>query len=170
MSEDGFFTLRENIPACNCTTLDDSPVLLSSMPLQLAALNSGSNGNCYYVGDEHSAILIDAGLSLKETEKRLRTLQLDPQKIKALFISHEHHDHITGLPALSRQWGIPVYLTPGTQQNLPFQVSPEAAHPLKALVPVKMGNLQVVAFEKQLLRKDVSRRDVPGTLKKKNTG
>lgn len=118
------------------------------MPLQIAALNSGSNGNCYYVGDEHSAILIDAGLSLKETEKRLRALQLDPNKIKALFISHEHHDHITGLPALCRQWAIPVYLTPGTQQHLPFQVSPEAAQPLKALVPVNIDNLQVVAFEK----------------------
>jgi phosphoribosyl 1,2-cyclic phosphodiesterase len=73
------------------------------MSLSFASLNSGSNGNCYYLGNEQDAILIDAGLSCKETEKRMKQLGLSLKKIKGIFISHEHIDHVKGVevkPAL----------------------------------------------------------------------
>jgi hypothetical protein len=53
------------------------------MPLSFASLNSGSNGNCYYVGNQHEAVLIDAGISCRETENRMLRLGLSMLKVKA---------------------------------------------------------------------------------------
>src|SRR5580693_2331105 len=81
------------------------------MSLFVASLNSGSNGNCYYVGNEHEAVLIDAGISCRETETRMRRLGLSMQKVKAIFISHEHSDHIRGVEVLAKKYSLPVYIT-----------------------------------------------------------
>src|ERR1041384_322003 len=93
------------------------------MALQIASLNSGSNGNCYYIGNDTEAVFIDAGLSCRETESRMRRLGLDIRKVKAIFISHEHADHISGLTTLSRKWELPVFITPITHTycRLPLQ-------------------------------------------------
>jgi phosphoribosyl 1,2-cyclic phosphodiesterase len=86
------------------------------MSLFICSLNSGSNGNCYYIGNEDEAILVDAGISCRETEKRMKRLGLQMSKLKAIFISHEHGDHISGLPVLSRKYQLPVYITAATQR------------------------------------------------------
>src|SRR4051812_44823616 len=67
------------------------------MSLSITSLNSGSNGNCYYVGNEQEAVLVDAGISCREIERRMKRLGPSMQKVKAVFISHEHSDHIRGL-------------------------------------------------------------------------
>nr|HPH88684.1 MBL fold metallo-hydrolase [Chitinophagales bacterium] len=64
------------------------------MALFITSLNSGSNGNCYYVGNEEDAILVDAGISCREIERRMARLNLSMTRVKALFISHEHTDRI----------------------------------------------------------------------------
>ena len=69
----------------------------------IASLNSGSNANCYYIGNKNEAVLIDAGLSCRETEKRMKRLGLDIKSVKAIFISHEHADHIAGLPGIIKK-------------------------------------------------------------------
>jgi phosphoribosyl 1,2-cyclic phosphodiesterase len=84
------------------------------MSLFITSLNSGSNGNCYYIGNEHEAVLVDVGISCRETEKRMNRLGLSIQKVKAIFISHEHSDHISGVPVLAKKYKIPVYVTPKT--------------------------------------------------------
>jgi len=56
------------------------------MCLYIASLNSGSNGNCYYIGNDNEAVLIDAGLSCRETEKRMKRLGLLIKNVKAVFI------------------------------------------------------------------------------------
>src|ERR1700760_4497179 len=81
------------------------------MSLFVASLNSGSNGNCYYVGNEQEAVLIDAGISCKETEIRMRRLGLSMQKVRAIFISHEHSDHIRGVEVLAKKYDLPVFIT-----------------------------------------------------------
>jgi len=118
------------------------------MSLWIASLNSGSNGNCYYVGNADEAILVDAGISCRETEKRIKRLGLSLHKVKAIFISHEHGDHITGLPALSKKYEIPVYITPGTltESRLPVE-----AHLVNSFSPnevVTIGGLSVTGFPK----------------------
>jgi len=84
------------------------------MSLFITSLNSGSNGNCYYVGNDEEAVLVDVGISCKEIEKRMRRLGLSIQKVKAIFVSHEHTDHISGIPVLARKYNLPVYITAGT--------------------------------------------------------
>ncbi|WP_438946500.1 MBL fold metallo-hydrolase [Sediminibacterium sp.] len=89
------------------------------MSLQIASLNSGSNGNSYYIGNEEDAVLIDIGLSLRETEIRMKQLGLSLQKVKAIFISHEHTDHIRGLSTVANKYKIPIYITPETAKGGP---------------------------------------------------
>jgi phosphoribosyl 1,2-cyclic phosphodiesterase len=119
------------------------------MPLSIASLNSGSNGNCYYIGNEEDAILIDAGISCRETERRMMQLGLSPKKIRAIFISHEHSDHIRGLPVLARKYQLPVYITPATHRSCGNLSAPgHLSIPFFALQPVCIGELEITAFPK----------------------
>ncbi|MFM2049103.1 MAG: hypothetical protein RI955_1651, partial [Bacteroidota bacterium] len=74
------------------------------MSLYIASINSGSNGNCYYVGNGNDAVLIDVGITCKEVEQRLKQLNLSIKTIKAIFISHEHTDHIRGVSVLANKY------------------------------------------------------------------
>lgn len=117
------------------------------MPVFIASLNSGSNGNCYYVGNEREAILIDAGISCRETEKRMARIGLSMQKVKAIFISHEHSDHIRGLCVLARKYKLPVYVTDGTVHHC-GNVPKELCLSLSAYSSIHFGSLEVTAFPK----------------------
>lgn len=88
------------------------------MSLFIASLNSGSNGNCYYVGNSEEAVVVDAGLSCRETEKRMKRIGLSPEKIKAIFISHEHTDHVSGVDTFARKYHLPVYGSEPTLRKL----------------------------------------------------
>ncbi|MGC4233136.1 MAG: MBL fold metallo-hydrolase [Niabella sp.] len=116
--------------------------------LHLSSLNSGSNGNCYYIGNDEEAVLIDAGLSCRETEKRMFRLGLTMKKVKAIFISHEHGDHIRGLEVLSKKHQLPVYISSGTLRHTGLQLDPSLVRPLIAGMPVYIGALLVSAFLK----------------------
>src|SRR3954469_9583725 len=87
------------------------------MSLFVCSLNSGSNGNCYYVGNQDEAVLIDGGISCRETERRMKRLGLSMKKVRAIFVSHEHSDHIKGVHGLQKKYKLPVYITPGTLKN-----------------------------------------------------
>ena len=118
------------------------------MSLSIASLNSGSNGNCYYVGNATEAILVDAGISCRETEKRMQRLGLSMQLVKAIFISHEHSDHIKGLCTLAKKYNLPVYITPGTLLNCRFPLNPANIRTLSVDEPIVIGNLHIRAFLK----------------------
>lgn len=122
---------------------------LCSMSLYIASLNSGSNGNCYYVGNENEAVLIDAGISCREIEKRLKRLELPLEKIKAVFISHEHGDHIHGVAAFSKKHKVPVYITPATYRAGNLQLEEMLIEKFESSSFVTVGDLQVRAFPKQ---------------------
>jgi phosphoribosyl 1,2-cyclic phosphodiesterase len=118
------------------------------MALQIASLNSGSNGNCYYIGNDTEAIFIDAGLSCRETERRMRVLGLDMRKVKAIFISHEHADHISGMTTLSRKWKLPVFITPATHTSTKLPLQPHLTVSFRPDEPVQVGRLTVLPFVK----------------------
>jgi len=84
--------------------------------LCFCVLASGSKGNAVYVSDGETSLLIDAGLSGREIEKRLRDRNLSPEGIDAIVVSHEHGDHIRGVGVISRRFHVPVYLTEGTEK------------------------------------------------------
>jgi len=118
------------------------------MSLFITSLNSGSNGNCYYVGNDTEAVLIDAGISCREIEKRMKRLGLFIEKVKAVFVSHEHSDHIKGLPVLVKKYQLPVYITPLTMRRggLIFD-----EHLLKSFIAheaVSIGQLSIIPFPK----------------------
>jgi len=118
------------------------------MTLYIASLNSGSNGNCYYIGNNQEAVLIDAGLSCRETERRMRRLGLSLALVKAIFISHEHDDHIRGLEVLSRRYQLPVYITDPTLEQCRFPPDPPLTKSFSAGEAITIGGLSILAFPK----------------------
>lgn len=82
--------------------------------LEICPIASGSNGNCYYIGNEQDAVLVDAGISTKQILNRMKLRNLNPSKLKAIFISHEHSDHISGARVLEKRLNIPVFMTTRT--------------------------------------------------------
>lgn len=85
--------------------------------IRFCVLASGSKGNAVYVSDGETSVLVDAGLSGAELEKRMRLRNLAPERIDAIVVSHEHSDHIRGVGVMARRYRVPVYLTPGTGQS-----------------------------------------------------
>lgn len=118
------------------------------MGLWVTSLNSGSNGNCYYIGNEQEAVLIDAGLSCRETEKRMRRLGLSIDKVKAIFISHEHGDHIKGVEVISKRYQIPVYITQSTLRHSRLALQEHLIFPFDKHTPTVIGSLSITAFLK----------------------
>ncbi len=114
-------------------------IYLRFMSLQIASLNSGSNGNCYYIGNSKDAILVDIGLSLRETEIRMKQLNLSVEKIRAIFISHEHTDHIKGLSTFANKYKIPIYITPETAKGGPKLIR-HLSKPFEANQPIYIHN------------------------------
>jgi phosphoribosyl 1,2-cyclic phosphodiesterase len=87
--------------------------------LRFCLLGSGSGGNATLVVTPHAKILIDNGLSFKQLEARAASVFLGLDGLKAVFVTHEHSDHVLGLGVLSRRLGVPVYMTPRTYASLP---------------------------------------------------
>jgi phosphoribosyl 1,2-cyclic phosphodiesterase len=84
--------------------------------LEICVLASGSRGNAIYVSGGSTSILIDAGLSGIEIERRLNSKGLDPEKLDAILVSHEHNDHIQGVGVLSRRFNLPVFMSSKTEK------------------------------------------------------
>ena len=118
------------------------------MALYISSLNSGSNANCYYIGNRAEAVLIDAGLSCRETEKRMKRSGLSMASVKAIFVSHEHADHIAGVPGLAKKYQLPVYITRTTFEKSKIPIEPHLVIPFKPGKPVAVGDLSITAFSK----------------------
>lgn len=124
-------------------------IYFAAMSVWVTSLNSGSNGNCYYIGNGKEAVLIDAGLTCRETEKRMRHLDLDIKKVRAIFISHEHGDHIKGVEVISHKYKIPVYITPKTLSHSRLKkLNPILTVSFQKEEIIEVGNLRVTAFAK----------------------
>jgi phosphoribosyl 1,2-cyclic phosphodiesterase len=92
--------------------------------VRFASLGSGSKGNGTIVADDSTCLLVDLGFSVKETVFRLSRLDLAPQDIDAILVTHEHADHIHGVAGFARKFDTPVYLTHGTYQRDKMGVLP----------------------------------------------
>src|SRR6266403_2502751 len=84
------------------------------MGVSVAVLASGSNGNTAVVQTSKTKILVDAGISCRETYKRLKALDEDPRSLSAILITHEHSDHVYGLWTLAKKLKVPVFMTGAT--------------------------------------------------------
>ena len=85
--------------------------------MRLCSIASGSSGNCIYVGDDKTHLLVDTGISKKRVEQGLHTLGVRGDELQGILITHEHIDHIQGLGVFSRKYEIPIYGTKGTLER-----------------------------------------------------
>lgn len=114
--------------------------------MRLCSLYSGSSGNCIYVGSDRTHILIDVGVSTKKVVAALQEIDVKPEELDAILITHEHSDHIGGLGVFLRKYGIPVYSTSKTL---------EAVSQYKALGKVDFGLFHGVEAEHSFAIKDI---------------
>ncbi|WP_412468534.1 MBL fold metallo-hydrolase [Pedobacter sp. KLB.chiD] len=118
------------------------------MALYFTSINSGSNGNCYYIGNDHDAVLVDIGLTCKEVEIRMNRLGLSISKVKAIFISHEHSDHIKGLAVFAKKYKLPVYISAPTLKNSRLILDANNTFSLSHQQNIQIGSLKIAAFSK----------------------
>lgn len=118
--------------------------------VEICSLASGSNGNCYYIGDDNEAVIIDAGIGWRRFSDRMKTAGLDVCRVRALFITHEHRDHSGSAKVLSRKLAVPVYTTFGTYNRIYKHHRPLDFHNIASASVAKVGsNIRVVSFPKQ---------------------
>lgn len=119
--------------------------------MRFTSIASGSSGNCTYVGTEHSHILIDAGVTAKQIETGLNELELSLKDLNAIFITHEHGDHIKALGVISRKYEIPIYASLETLREIMLTKSLGAVRKecLKPILPdteLCLGDLRIRPF------------------------
>jgi phosphoribosyl 1,2-cyclic phosphodiesterase len=116
--------------------------------LEICAIASGSNGNCYYIGNEKDAVLIDAGISCKQIVQRMKGLNLNPQKIKAVFITHEHSDHLSGARVIGKHLQVPIYLTSKTWYGAYKNMRPEVPRFFNPGETIEIDDFTIHSFQK----------------------
>lgn len=84
--------------------------------MEVCVLASGSRGNSIYVSQGETSILIDAGLSGIQIQRRMASRGIKPENLNAILVTHEHSDHILGAGVLSRRYNLPVYISRSTQK------------------------------------------------------
>lgn len=82
--------------------------------MELCSIASGSSGNCIYVGNENTKLLVDAGISAKRIENGLAQIDINPEKINGILVTHEHSDHVQGVGVMARRYKVPIYATAET--------------------------------------------------------
>lgn len=88
------------------------------MTMKICVLGSGSRGNCTLIQSEGSALLVDAGLSYRQTGLRLEEIGIRIEEIDGIIIGHEHGDHVRGLDVIARRWGGPVFMNQATAEEV----------------------------------------------------
>jgi phosphoribosyl 1,2-cyclic phosphodiesterase len=126
--------------------------LLFHHDIIVATLASGSRGNCTYIGDLRSGVLVDCGLSTRQVLARLDLLGLGDVRIDAVLITHEHSDHVGGARVLDdrlfeRQGArVPFHLTRGTRMGLDPRCKPERTELVVAGQRFRLGRFEIEPF------------------------
>ena len=116
--------------------------------MRFLSISSGSSGNCTYIGDDHTHLCVDVGISGKRMEAGLNDIGLKTADMSGILITHEHSDHIGGLGVVSRRYGIPIYATQGTIgaiRRMPkFKDIPDYLyHEINADQPFTLGDFRI---------------------------
>ena len=116
--------------------------------MKVAVLSSGSCGNCFYIENKDSAILVDAGINAKQIVKRLSLINRVPSNIKGIFITHEHSDHVRGTDVFSRAFKIPVFATKKTAESCLLCSDDNLINTIKNNEIIKLSGMNIEAFSK----------------------
>ena len=101
-----------------CVFLCNLWLIHEFMSLRFLSLASGSSGNCYYLGTEEYGILFDAGISVRTIKKVFKDHRIGQEQILAVFITHDHADHIKSVGVLGEKYNIPVYATEKVHEGI----------------------------------------------------
>lgn len=88
------------------------------MKIKFISLASGSSGNCYYIGTDRYGILIDAGIGIRTIKKTLKDYNIMMESIRAVFVTHDHADHIKAVGHLGEKLNIPIYTTARVHEGI----------------------------------------------------
>ena len=112
--------------------------------VRVTILASGSGGNACVVESGRTRVLVDAGLSARELERRMSARGIEPESICALFLTHEHNDHASGAPVFTARWDRPVYATVGTASAIGLEG--DLFTPFVRIVPGREGRIGDLGF------------------------
>ena len=112
--------------------------------MRVTVLASGSGGNACVVESGRTRVLIDAGLSAREIERRMAARGIAPESITALFLTHEHNDHSSGALVFGTRWDCPVYATVGTASAIGLEG--DLFTPFVRIVPFREGKIGDLVF------------------------
>jgi phosphoribosyl 1,2-cyclic phosphodiesterase len=124
--------------------------MLRLVAVSISVLASGSRGNTAVVESSRARILVDAGISCRETFKRLKLAGLEPKSLSAILITHEHSDHVYGLAMLAKKLDIPVFMTGATHQAWARALRDDAGQ-----LP-KLAKLEIFSAGRQFLIADIT--------------
>lgn len=112
--------------------------------MRFCIFSSGSKQNCFYIESNSTAVLIDMGLSLRAVRASLATIGRRIEDVSALLISHEHSDHVRGVPMLAKHTRLAIYLHPDSRAQLVCPLPTVVA--LRAHEPLLIGDLTIHPF------------------------
>jgi phosphoribosyl 1,2-cyclic phosphodiesterase len=116
------------------------------MSVRVCILGSGSKGNCTLLATEKTRVLIDAGLSCRETYARLATIGEPPDGLDAVVISHEHTDHINGLRVLALDAKLPIYISRPTRDAVSWDARLQSFEHFAPSEKFTIGDIEVAPF------------------------
>lgn len=117
------------------------------MSFKVHVLGSGSRGNSILLETPETRLLVDAGFSGRQIERRLEALEIEAGSIAALFITHEHRDHTQGMGVFARRWSIPIYIAEATAASCAALLDGvEKLRFYRAGQPIDSGDLRVEPF------------------------
>ena len=124
------------------------------MAFSISVLASGSRGNCTVLSSSRTRLLVDCGLSCRETCRRLASQGIAPESLSAILITHEHSDHVAGVHVMAKKFRLPVYMTEPTHGAWQRQfkdasgnrVHAERLQPFSAGRPFTVGDIDVLPF------------------------
>lgn len=116
------------------------------MQMNLCSIASGSSGNCIYVGNETTHLLVDVGISGKRVESGLKSVGIDPANLHGILITHEHSDHVKGLGVMVRRYHLPVY---GTAETI------NAVLHTKNIGKIEEGLIRIIEPDQKFMIQDI---------------
>lgn len=118
----------------------------ASPALEVTFLGSGSSGNSTVIASGRDAVIVDCGFSAKETLRRAGDAGVDVTCVRALLVTHEHTDHVSGVRVLAKRLGVPVYATAGTRRAAALDHHVAEVRTLAPGEPFAVGALEIIAF------------------------